>query len=73
MILSKDHVILINKPLKKEIRSGNLIIFNSTSIGNLWGSKEARLIIRIPFLYSKFVRCLEFRIAIAIASLMHFP
>ena len=40
----------INKQqLQKEIRSGNLIIFNFTSIGNLWASKEAKLIIHIFF------------------------
>ena len=51
----------INKQLQKEIRSGNLIIFNFANIGNVWASKEAKLIIRIAFFCSKFMRCLEFR------------
>ena len=33
--------------LKKEIRSGNLIILNFANIGNVWASKEAKLTIRI--------------------------
>ena len=33
--------------VKKEIRSGNLIILNFANIGNVWASKEAKLTIRI--------------------------
>ena len=45
--------------LQKEKRPVNLIIFNFTNIGNVWASKEAKLIIRIAFFCSKFMRCLE--------------
>ena len=45
----------IGKHLQKEIRSGNLIIFNFASIGNVWTSKEAKLIIRIAIFCSKFM------------------
>ena len=43
--------------LQKEIRSGNLIIFNFTSIGNLWASKEAKLIIHIVLFCRKLMQC----------------
>ena len=39
----------MDKQLQKEIRSGNLIIFNFTNIFNVWASKEAKLIICIAF------------------------
>ena len=51
----------IDKQLQKEIRSGNLLIFNFANIGNVWASKEAKLIIHIAFFCSKFIQCLEFR------------
>ena len=41
--------------LQKEIRSGNLIILNFANIGNVWASKEAKLIICIAFFCSKFM------------------
>ena len=33
--------------VKKEIRSGNLIILNFANISNVWASKEAKVTIRI--------------------------
>ena len=51
----------INKQLQKEIRSGNLVIFNFPNIGNVWTPKEAKLTICIAFFSRKFMQCLEFR------------
>ena len=45
----------INKQLQKEIRSGNLAIFNFANIVNVWALKETKLIIRIAFFCSKFM------------------
>ena len=39
--------IIIDKQLQKGVRSGNIIIFNSVKTGNVWASKEAKLIICI--------------------------
>ena len=47
--------------VKKEIRSGNLIILNFANIGNVWASREAKLIIHRAFFCSKFMRCLDIR------------
>ena len=45
----------INKQLQKEIRLGNLVIFNFANIVNVWALKEAKLIIHIAFFCSKFM------------------
>ena len=34
---------------KNELRSGSVIIFNFANIGNVWASKDAKLIICIAF------------------------
>ena len=44
----------------KEIRSVNLIMFNSGKIGNVCASEEAKLVIRAAFVCSKFIRGLVF-------------
>ena len=38
-------IFIDKKQLQKDIRSGNLIISNFANIGNVWVSKEAKLII----------------------------
>ena len=40
---------------KRNIRSGNLIIFDFENTGDAWASKEAKPIIHIAFFYSKFM------------------
>ena len=53
----------IDKQLQKETRSRNLIIFNSVNIGNgnMWASKEAKLMIRIAFFFIEFMKYLVVR------------
>ena len=51
----------MSKQLHNEVRSENLIIFNSAKIGNVWASYGAKLIIKIAFFCGKFMRCLGFR------------
>ena len=53
----------IDKQLQKETRSRNLIIFNSVNIGNgnMWASKEAKLMIRIAFFFIEFMQYLVVR------------
>ena len=44
-----------NKQLQKEIRLGNLIIFDFANNGNVQASKEAKLIICTLFFRSNFM------------------
>ena len=41
--------------LEKEIRSANLFLFNSAKIGNVWVSKEPKLIIITAFFCYKYI------------------
>ena len=48
-----DKQTITKKKKEKKKKSGNLIIFNFRNIGNMWASKETKLVIRIAFFCSK--------------------